>query len=487
MRIQGRPSPPRVAPHGLSLEPSRLRLLTAEGEALRFPTDGSTFWLGSGDGCLIRRAEAEPKHAEARWREGTLEVRGQNTLVNGMPCPDWSPLGDGGHIQLGDINQPALSLAALSDQPAQTSSQPVSITYFGDASAPNIARGVERQPFTFNKFVAQDTPVQVQGVLLQGSKIGHLAQVALPVAMGAVALGGLGACVAGLVHGVNAPLLMMGGLLMASGGMAAYSNRHDIPQHWQALREQPSLGGLPSQRVQVVVESASASNARFDETWKKSLAGWPQSRQVIYLSGHGYQDSAAGVYFHELGKSVRGAEAVMLDACNGGQIEALIYLADSAQVAVCSEHTVRGSGFPIQAMFDKQEFPKDSRAWATSLVQSGAKGRPAESLVAVDLQALKSKLIPSLDKLGRSLKSSGLNDAKQALQESERTDTSGKTTVDIGSFLARLPDSPEVIEARQALNQTVLAMTGHGTISFDTYSPAHMPAGWREFTRLLRR
>lgn len=487
MRIQAQTSKVRLAAHSLSLEPSRLRLLTPEGEALSFPTDGSSFWLGSGDSCLIRRDGAEPKHAEARWREGTLQVRGENTLVNGLPCKDWSPLGDGGHIQLGDINQPALSLAALSEQPDRTSEQPLTITYFGDATAPNIARGVERQPLNFNKFLAGGTPVQVQGVLFQGSKLSHLAQAGLPLAMGAAALGGLGACVAGLVHGINPPMLLMGGIMMAGGGLAAYSNRQDISEHWGAMTRKVELGGLPSQRVQVTFQAAGPSKARFDEAWQKSLSNWPQSRHIIYISGHGYQDKAAGLYFQDLGKSVRGAELVMLDACNGGQIEALIKLADSAKVVVCSEHTVRASGFPLQSMFGKSEFPEDPKALATALVQSGAKGRPAESLVAVDLQALRDRLLPSLDKLGRSLQGSDLSLARQALQASERTDTSSKNTVDLGSFLANLPEIPEVLAARQALNQAVLAMTGHGTISFDTYSPGHMPEGWRDFTRQLRR
>jgi hypothetical protein len=488
MRIQANTPKARVAAHSLSLEPSRLRLLTPEGDALRFPTDGSTFWLGSSDKCLIQREGAAPQHAEARWNEGTLEVRGENTLVNGMPAEDWSPLGDGGHIQLGDINQPALSLAALSDQPGATSQKPIAITYFGDATAPNIASGVARQPATFNKFLAQGgKPVQVQGVLLSGSKLSHLAQAAVPVAMGAAALGGIGTCVAGLIHGLNAPLLVLGGIMTATGGVAAYSTRESLVPHWQAATGKITPGGLPSQQVQVNFQAASPSAARFDEAWKKSLSSWPQSRQIVYISGHGYQDKAAGIYFGDVSKSVQGAEAVLLDACNGGQIEALLKLADSARVAVCSEHTVRASGFPIQSMFEKSEFPEDSRALATELVRSAAKGRPAASMVAVDLQALKSKLLPSLDKLGRRLQTSNLDEVREALLASETTDTNSKTTVDLGSFLARLPELPEVLAARQALNQTVLAMVGHGTISFDRYSPSHMPSGWRDLTQQLRR
>ena len=176
----------------------------------------------------------------------------------------------------------------------------------------------------------------------------------------------------------------------------------------------------------------------------------------------------------------------MLDACNGGQVEALLHLAESAQVAVCSEHTVRSSGFPLDAMFGHTQFPQDARALAASLVQSASRGRPAESLVAVDLQALTGKLLPSMDKLARRLKFADRDKVKEALSSSETTDTASKTTVDLGSFLAQLPQIPEVEAAQQALNETVLAMVGHGTLSFDRYSPSHMPESWRSLMNHLR-
>lgn len=487
MRIQAQIPPARVARHGLSLEPSRQRLLTPEGEALRFPTDGSSFFLGSDDQSLIQRQEAQPQQAEARWRDGTLWVRGQNTLANGQPCRDWTPLGDGGHIQLGDINQPALSLAVLSEQEPASTNQTLAVTYFGDATAPNIARGVARQPARFEKLVAESrAPVQVQGVVMRGGRLGHLAQAALPVALGAAALGGLGACLFGLFQGVNTPLMLAGGITALGGGLGARSTWESASGHWKAATGKLELEQFPSKQVQVTSLSSGPSQRKFDQAWKTSLTNWPQARHIVYLSGHGFQDRAAGVDFGEVAETVRGAEAILLDACNGGQIEALLKLADSARVAVCSEHTVRASGFPLEAMFGKSDFPKDSLALATSLVQSASKGRPAESLVAVDLQALKSHLLPSLEKLARRLKNADKGTVKEALISSETTDTAEKTTVDLGSFLAQLPQTPEVEATQKALNQTVLAMVGHGTLSFDRYSPAHMPQSWRDLMIHLR-
>lgn len=489
MRIQAHTPTPRVASHGLSLAPARQRLLTPEGEALRFPTDGTSFWLGSDEKCAIQREGANAQHAEARWRDGTLWVRGQDTLANGRSCSDWTPLGDGGHIQLGDINQPSLSLAVLHDQTSASSDRTMALTYFGDATETKISRGVTNQTVRFAKMLSNDqpSPLQVQGVLLRGGRLGHLARAAVPVTMAAVGLGGVVACVAGLVQGLHTPLLIVGGLTALGGGVAAAANWKDAPGYWKAATQKVELEGLPSQRVQVRSLASGPSEKKFDEAWKASLSNWPQARQVVYLSGHGFQNRAAGVSFEHLGETVRGAEAIVLDACNGGQVEALLRLADSARVAICSEHTVRASGFPLEAMFDQEKFPEDSRALASTLVQSAARGRPADSLVAVDLQALKNKLLPQMTRLAIHLKSADKERIKEALENSETTDTAGKTTVDLGSFLAQLPQTPAVEAAQQALNETVLAMVGHGTLSFDRYSPSHMPTSWRELMTHLRR
>jgi len=164
-------------------------------------------------------------------------------------------------------------------------------------------------------------------------------------------------------------------------------------------------------------------------------------------------------------------------------------LAGSARVAVASEHTVRGFGFPLDAMLGQPNYPADSKALATSLVMSASRGRPARSLVAIDLQVLQKDLLPSLGQLGRRLQRADREKVKQALESSETTDTNSKTTVDLGSFLARLEDLqlPEVSKTQAALNQCVLAMIGHGTISFDKYPPTHMPSGWRDLMRELRK
>ena len=487
MRIQANIQPPRTTRYGLSLEPSRQRLIMPDGDAVAFPLDGSSFYLGSDEKCLVRWEEAQPKQAEVRWNEGTLWVRGQDTLANGKPCQDWTPLGDGGKVQLGDKDQPALCLAVLSEQSPVQSKQTLAVTYFGDASAPNIARGVSNQPGRFGQLLADGkSPVQVQGVLMRGGRLRHLANAALPLALGAAALGGLGLGLSGLIHGINAPLLVAGGITALGGGLGAYSTWKHAPGHWHAATGKLETTKFPSQ-VQVTSLNSDPSPEKFDQAWKTSLSNWPQARQVVFLSGHGFQNRAAGIPFQHIAENVKGAEAIVLDACNGGQIEALLKLADSAPVAVCSEHTVRGSGFPLEAMLGKSEFPQEPRALATSLVQSAVQKIPAESLVAVDLQALKDKLLPSMEKLAQQLNGADKTEVKAALEASQKTDTSGKNTVDLGSFLDQLPQTAQVDETQQVLNETVLAMAGRGTLSFDRYSPAHMPESWRDLMNHLRR
>lgn len=488
MRIQASSQPPRTARYGLSLEPTRQRLVMPDGDALSFPLDGSSFFLGGDENCLVQWEGAEPKQTEVRWKEGTLWARGEKTWVNGEPSPDWTALGDGGRVQLGDTEQPELRLALLREQNPQTSKQTLAVTYYGDASVPNIAQGVSNQPPRLSELLADGkAPVQVQGVLARGGRLNHLAQAALPVALGAAALGGLGLGVAGLIHGTNLPLLMAGAITALSGGVGVCSTWSQGAGHWKAATAQFEPTGFPTERVSVNVVPSAPGHEQFDQAWKTSLRSWPQARQIIFLSGHGFQDRAAGLSFQQLARTVQGAEAIVLDTCNGGQVEALLTLADSAKVAVCSEHKVRSSGFPLEAMLGKAEFPQEPKDLASSLVQSAVQKMPAKSLVAVDLQALKQKLLPSLEKLAQQLLVADKSQVQAVLEASQRTDTSGGHTFDLGSFLAELPAGPEVQVTKQALNETILAMAGQGTLSFDLRSPEQMPEAWRNLMNRLRR
>jgi hypothetical protein len=499
--------------HALNLHPQRQRFLTPDGRTLSFPTDGTLFTLGTDPQCAVRwqREQVQPQHAEGQWREGQLWVRDRHTgttLIDGARVPSdcWTPVRDGGHLQFGGIEEPALTLGVLSGDPETfpLSDQPLLVTYFGDTSVPDIASLVRRQPARFEKAIEKSgAPVHVSGLSAAGGVTGDLVHCALPVVLGTMAAAGLAtAATAGakaLSGGpLSLPLLLLGGALTALGGFGAHLSLPGARQHWGALQQKRDSSQAPvweSKSVSHQVVGNGPRASQFEQLWHKNLSQWPNSRHVVYLSGHGLQRSAAGLSFDDLGQSVRGAEAIVLDVCNGGQLESLSKLTHSARVAVVSEHTVRGYGFPLESMFGQTAFAADSRDFATALVRSAARGRPAQSLVGVDLQALDQKLLPSLDRLGRSLirlSQAGQQETlRRCLDRSETTDADDyQSVVDLGSFLAQLEKEPalvascpELARTTEAFNQTVVAMIGHGTLSFDRRPATHLPEGWRQFLR----
>ncbi|MEW6278744.1 MAG: hypothetical protein AB1758_08995, partial [Candidatus Eremiobacterota bacterium] len=165
-----------------------------------------------------------------------------------------------------------------------------------------------------------------------------------------------------------------------------------------------------------------------------------------------------------------------------------------------SEHTVRGYGFPLDAMFGKSNFPKDARALGAALVQAASQSMPADSLVAVDLVALRDELMPALDRLGQGLERAARLGHRQAIKDAlDETQApaggllaSGGKKVDLAHFLERLNRNPalsatvpELQAAQRALDKTILSMLGKGSISFASSPGDDAPPGWRNFLSRL--
>lgn len=466
------------------LPPQRLRLVNPEGGSESFPSDGSPL--------ALRR---EGHEIQARIHGGGLEVQG--ALVNGKESPQWTAVPDGGHVIAGTLQDPHWTLFhRQAPEGGPRTDRPLQVTFFGDASVPDIGSKVKHQTQRFEKTIVQaGAPVRVAAVVADGSVLGDATRLVLPFALGAASLGSLGATLWFAIGGqATLPGAVGGALFSLLSGALAYGFAQDSANYRRSIGEKvKAQGDISGQHVQAEVARHGPRQSDFDRLWQKSFSQWPQSRQLVYLSGHGFQTEVAGLSVERLASTVKGAEMVLLDACNGGQVELLARLTDSARVAIASEHNVRGSGFPLERMFGQQDFASDPREMAADMVQAAALSRPASSLVAVDLEVLKKSLLPSLDRLGRQLQRISDGGFKSALQkamaDAETTDqTSPK--VDLGSFLENLVDTPglarrcsELPRTLQALDQTVVAMAGHGTLSFDTFSPSHLPQGWRDFVR----
>ena len=299
---------------------------------------------------------------------------------------------------------------------------------------------------------------------------------AVTAAAGAILAAPISLTLAGVALGVS-----------ACSGLVSWGTRKDARDYANKGESRVASQGP----VEVVQKGP--SRQLLEGVWQKNLQQWPQARHVVYVSGHGERFQVAGLGWSELAQTVKGAELVILDACNGAQLETLSHLSESIEVAIASEHPVRASGMPIEDFFRAAPYPKEPTQLAASMVLAGDRRRPAPSLVAVDLQVLGKQLLPALDRLGRQLQQVPAEKLKAVLQKTEQPDSvEQRKTYDLGSFLYRLGQSqdlqsPALENCTRAFQETMLAMVGHGTLSFDLYpAGSKLPQGWTDFLRHCR-
>ncbi|MFN8606999.1 MAG: FHA domain-containing protein [Vulcanimicrobiota bacterium] len=480
------------APAGLdqSSQPTRYRLRLSDGRTQEL---GTSMRVGrrSDNDLVLSDPSVSRDHAWLHAEQGSLQVYDngstQGTYLNGqrVESKKWVEVPLGAELRFG--NEPV----------AFEAERPLLVSYYGDGSSPDIAQYVKAQPSHLEPALQQaGAPVMVRGAVAQGGALKAAAYTALPAltAAATVAAG----VVAGLaLTGPAGPALaLVEGAAALGTGSITYQLRHMFKGGLGALRER--FKGCaewmrPWAHVQTRVINQGPRLQQFQELWTDSLASYPSARHVVYISGHGTQESAAGISYADLGQTVRGAEMIVLDACNGAQLESLSKLTDSARVAIASEHQVNGLGLPIQQMFGQPEFARDPRKLAADMVEAGSHFKRAQSLVAVDLQVLKEQLLPGLNSLGPALLAQPgfRKHIKSALKESQHSDTGRlNKKIDLGNFLAQLAQIPGLMQACPQLqslsasfDKTVLAMQGEGTLTFDRRPDSQLPPGWVKFLK----
>lgn len=476
---------------GGSEEPARYRLRLADGQLRDLP---QTVTVGRQSSCGLQLSDptVSRQHAWLAGGPGSLQVYDvgstQGTTIDGQPieAKKWHTVPLGAELRFG------------TESVVFEAEKPVLISYYGDGSTPDIAAYVKCQPANLEPSLAQaGAPVMVRGAVAQGGALKALAYTAAPALMAGATAASL--VVAGTaLGGPGGPLLALleAGVGVASGALT-YQMRHFWKGGIASLKEKARGFAdwmRPWSHVQTKVINKGPKLSQFQQLWSENQRAYPSARHVVYISGHGDQRSAAGLDYAELGQTVQGAEMILLDACNGAQLESLSKLTGSARVAVASEHRVNGLGFPMDKMFARSNLPQDPRQLAAEMVEATSHTQRANSLVAIDLPVLKDKLLPALDALGPALLESDYQkQIKAALKNSQRSDTGRlNSKVDLGSFLAGLAQIPGLQEACPHLNQarasfdlTVLAMMGAGTLSFDRRPDAQLPEGWRHFLKKL--
>lgn len=481
------------------------QLRMGDGSLVSVPEHGKSFKVGRTMDSELHMGDSSVSryHADVKYEFGRMLVKDAGstygTFVNGkkLPIQEWVEVPEGGRVQFGQGAQSNLTLEPKA---------PLLITFFGDSSVPDIGGYVEAQSGGFEKALSSArSPAMVRGLIARGSLLKDAFYTALPALCGAEAGAGAVMVGAGLVLAAGGSAAGLGlaavGVGVTGFGLwAAKETWHMMKGGYRSLKERLSRmsfkpGGW--KHVQQEVVTAGPSIKQFKKLYAENMERYPTSRHVVFLSGHGDHKGAAGLKYAQVGQVVKGADAIFLDACNGAQLEALSHLSDSARVVVASEHTVQGTGFPLDRMFGRSNFPDQPRDLGAALVQSAARSMPSKSLVAVDVKVMKEELFPAMDRLGswlgQAVDKGWGKELKKALEESQSPSNGpggfGKK-VDLGSFLNKLAHigplwSASLGETQAAFDKTILSMSGSGTVSFAAGGSKELPPEFNAFLKRL--
>ena len=342
-----------------------------------------------------------------------------------------------------------------------------------------------------------------------GAKVGRLFKQSLPLNLGGVlATGAVGA---GLV--AAGALALPVAAAMAVGlplGITAAAITGKVREDLSRKSEQPT--GLtvqttgPEHKFENLDDSAEPSDA-LRETLMLNMKRYPAARQVVHLNGHGQGNKAiAGLEAEKANaalqeavrKSGRPINVVFNEACFNANFEALHGQADSADFAVAVEDQAPksnaiGGRIPLEQVFSQALEASDDRQAAIQMARAAGahfdRDEPApiagvpwnqrhlsqhkrarwtnidSTVSAFDLKALKQKLSPALDKVGKAFTRALKSDySMKEIFDSARRDNAidGQIDlVDMGGFLEqvmrRAPEhAPDIDQALKAMDDSIL-------------------------------
>ena len=142
-------------------------------------------------------------------------------------------------------------------------------------------------------------------------------------------------------------------------------------------------------------------------------------------------------------------------------------------------------GLPLDGMFAPAQLDLSPRELASSFVDQASSLTP--SFAAWDCEQFQSRLLPALDKLGHHLAHNvDRSQVKAALVRASSPDWLPSGRVDLGTFLAALPQEPLAQEAREAFRASLVNTQNEKTLTFHLSRERDddsLPEGWREFLR----
>ena len=307
----------------------------------------------------------------------------------------------------------------------------------------------------------------------------------LPSAFMAASVGSLGgALVAGAIFAYSLPVVkMMAGPLLTALRAPELNGNTDL-----------QLGEAPK-----ATPETSRSTQRLRKNLEQAKTRYPSSRHVVYLSGHGGDGKTlAGLKLPDLREDMSGkkADITVLDTCTSSSLEVMSNLAPWAGLTIASSHPVLAAGYRIEDMFSAEILnQKDTKTTAVEMAKATTPW--VWSMNVIDTEAVSSKLLPSLDKLGEELQKelAGPN-ARNVRRAFRRTKSAGifpsKKRKYLSNFLEKLDSSKlgesaekAVDAAKESLQAATVHQRNHRGMTFSKKGDQSLPEGWREFLKEL--
>ena len=273
--------------------------------------------------------------------------------------------------------------------------------------------------------------------------------------------------------------------LMTEPGLGAVIAATSLPAILLGYKQMKAATASPN-FAPPELKTESQAQKVLSDSLKAQKAANPQARQVAYLSGHGNHKEVAGFKHKALAEVLQGSpvDMTILDACLCSQLEVVSELAPFAGLIISSADIVPNEGLPIEKLFDAEHAPGQ-------MFEECVDATVSASLI--DSKAVKTKLLPALDTLGKDLaeglQSDQSSTIKAALKASESPEHVGER-VDMRSFLAQLKErglAPESVDgAIAAFDQSILRHHRTPlTFRLDSKKNDSLPPGWTSFLSSL--
>lgn len=356
------------------------------------------------------------------------------------------------------------------------SAQPAVVSVYLDGKATLIERQVLRGVDQFERAQKQNPELRV---VIDGQRRSRLAELGRFAGLTVAPMGlsvGVGVALAAVDPLLGATI---GGMMLLGLGGTGWKNlalAFTAPRWQSGTRYTVGQGCAPTPVPE-------AGPERLAELIRSNQD--PSRRHVVYISGHGDGKKLVNIPVEQLPHSLPSVDLTVLDACKCAQIEVLSHLAPWSKNLISSAHTVPGRGFPIEKIMAHRDNPLEA---------ASAAAPAATSLSLVSGEHLTDGLLPSLGRLGESLRgelqAGNRREIRAALADSRNPDWFG-SRVNLADFLEHLSERKLSEKTHEQLNtaireleETVLYSKNDFSLSFDLRRGREveaLPEGWREF------